>query len=83
MEYALNANKKDKNYYKMEIIVSCEKLPKIGGLAPNTLAIIYLDTNFLEINSKEVKESSAFEPSKDNNILDSNKQGSELGDELN
>ena len=36
----------------MELLLSAERLPKFGGLAPNTLAILYLDANTLLATAK-------------------------------
>ena len=52
VDYAINGNKKESNYVKMELLVSCEGLPKFSGLRPNVMAIIYLDNNTLDIKKK-------------------------------
>ena len=41
----------------MELIVSCERLPKFRGLNPNTIAVIYLDQNYLETKIIDVGKS--------------------------
>ena len=44
----------------MELIISAENIPKFRGMMPNLIAILYLDSNFLEVKQLKMERSASY-----------------------